>query len=235
MRKVIFLAVLLVLSFLSAKGVNASLITIDKEGNIIWNVLSYETPLAVPQKNLEVTSIKNTEGTNQLISLNRQGDKVSLKVGDDNEMDVTNVGGGLVEIEERADTKKIEIGLVENRFSIKEEGIIALSPFPIDIDPIENRLSIVTSSGKKYLGILPYEAIQIALRSKYINRVSGDMFEITEEERDISYSVVGERLINLFDLAKIPIPVTAKVSASSGEILSVDQPVWLKFIGFMFS
>jgi hypothetical protein len=38
--------------------------------------------------------------------------------------------------------------------------------------------------------------------------------------------------LNLFEL---DIPVSTSVSALTGEILSVDQPTWLKVLGFMFS
>jgi len=234
MKRLVFIIVLVFCFFISVKDIDASLITIDKNGNLIWKILAYETPLDVPQKNLEVTNVGNAGSANKLISLNRDGGKVSLKVGDEKELDVSNLGSDLIEIEERGDIKKIEIGLQNDKFSIKEGGIIALSSFPINIDPVESRLSIVTSTGKKYLGIFPYEAVQVALRSKYISKINS-VFDITEEDKDISYAITGEKVINLFNIVKIGIPVTAKVSASTGEILFVDQPIWLKFIGFMFS
>jgi hypothetical protein len=235
MRKVIFLTLFLLVFLFSARETHAALLTIDKSGKIIWNVLSYESSLSVPKNNLEVKSVTDNQETNKLISLNMEGEKVSLKVGEENELDVTNVPGDLVEIEERNDVKKIEIGVIENKFSIKEGGIVALSSYPINIDPVESRLSLLTPSGKKYLAIFPHEAVQIALRSKYVSKVEGDSFNINEEGKDISYLISGQKIINLFNVFKLGIPVTANVSASSGEILSVNQPIWLKFIGFMFS
>ena len=237
MKKMIFLCVITFLFFLSTRPAKASIIAIDKNGNITWKILAYESPLAleVPKQNLEVKNVTNTDSSNREISLTKEDGKVSLKVGENDTLDVTNMGDSLVEIEERGDIKKIEIGIKGDKFSIKEGEILALSSYPINIDPIENRLSVVTSSGKKYLGIFPYEAAQVALRSKYINKINQKTFDITEENRDISYLITGDRVINLFNIIKINIPVTTKISASTGEILSVEQPVWLKVLGFMFS
>ena len=237
MKKMIFFGVFLLSFFFLATPAKASIISIDKNGNIIWKILAYESPLAleIPKQNLEVKNVTNTDSFNREISLTKEDGKVSLKVGENDTLDVTNMGDSLVEIEERGDTKKIEIGIKGDKFSIKEGDILALSSYPINIDPVENRLSVVTPSGKKYLGIFPYEAAQVALRSKYINKINQKTFDITEEERDVSYLIAGDRVINLFNLIKINIPVTTKVSASTGEILSVEQPMWLKVLGFMFS
>src|SRR4030042_3992574 len=237
MKKMIFLCVITFLFFLSTRPAKASIIAIDKNGNITWKILAYESPLAleVPKQNLEVKNVTSTNSSNREISLSKEDGKVSLKVGDSDTLDVTNMGDSLVEIEERGDTKKIEIGIKGDKFSIKEGDILALSAYPINIDPVENRLSVVTSSGKKYLGIFPYEAAQVALRSKYISKINQKTFDITEENKDVSYLIAGDRVINLFNLIKINIPVTTKISASTGEILSVEKPMWLKVLGFMFS
>ena len=237
MKKMIFLCVITFLFFLSTRPAKASIIAIDKNGNITWKILAYESPLAleVPKQNLEVKNVTNTDSSNREISLTKEDGKERLKVGENDTLDVTNMGDSLVEIEERGDIKKIEIGIKGDKFSIKEGEILALSSYPINIDPIENRLSVVTPSGKKYLGIFPYEAAQVALRSKYINKINQKTFDITEENRDVSYLITGDRVINLFNIIKINIPVTTKISASTGEILSVEQPMWLKVLGFMFS
>src|SRR4030067_966830 len=170
MKKIIFLVVFLLSFFFLVTPAKASIISIDKNGNIIWKILAYESPLAleIPKQNVEVKNVTSTNSSNREISLSKEDGKVSLKVGDAETLDVTNMGDSLVEIEERGDIKKIEIG-------------------------------------------------------------------ITEENKDVSYLIAGDRVINLFNLIKINIPVTTKISASTGEILSVEQPMWLKVLGFMFS
>ena len=72
------------------------------------------------------------------------------------------------------------------------------------------------------------------LRSKKINRIGVDnKLNIIENDRELSYEVGGERVINLFNIVEYSVPVTVQVSASTGEILLVDQPTWLKVLGFL--
>jgi hypothetical protein len=236
MKKTIFVLSLAVFLILSAKEASASIILIDKNGEIVWKVLSSESSvaLAVPKQSLLVKDVADLGSADEEISLNRDEGKVSLRVGEEN-LDVTNLGNDLVEIEERGETKRVEIGLQGDKFSIIEGGITVLTSLSININPTENRLSIVTSTGEKFLNILPFEAAQVALRSRYLTKIDQKTFDLTEENKDISYSIAGQRVINVFNLIKLDIPVQTKVSASTGEILTVEQPTWLKVLGFVFS
>ena len=126
------------------------------------------------------------------------------------------------------------VGIKDNKFALEQEGAVALTDFPINIDPKENRLSVVTSSGRKYLAILPLEAVNTALRAKALTNLQGNL-TIVEDEKDVLYELTGIRKVNLFNFYNLEVPVTARVSASTGEVFTKDQPVWVRVLGFILS
>ena len=214
----------------------AALVSVDKVGTITVKVLGKETTLAVPEPaSLEVKSAGDSASTTNLISLAKEGDKVNLKVDGEETLDVTNWTEDLVEIEERENAKKIIITLVEGKFVITQEGVSATTAYPVSIDPEKNRFMVTTPSGEKYLAILPFEAMESVLRAKAVTKLSDNNFEITEEGKDLSYAVAGEKSLNLFNVYDLNLPIEAKVSASTGEILSTNEPVWLKLLSFFLS
>jgi hypothetical protein len=110
-----------------------------------------------------------------------------------------------------------------------------MTDFPINIRPKENELSVTTDSGAIFLSILPIEAAESALRSRFISRVSKKGIYLSEEEVGVlAYQVEGEKVFNFFNLFEYSIPVTTHVSASTGEILAVKGPEWFKIFSFLF-
>lgn len=232
-RLVSVVAIVFLLSFLWACPAEAGLIKIAKDGEIVWNVLSAEDSIALQIPKPSILSIKSVvesgDGGDDVI-LSREGDKINLKVGIGRELDVTNWSGDLLEVEERPDIKKLKISSKEGQFYIEQEGVTAGTSLPIKIDPKTSRFAVTTQTGDKYLAVLPYEAVQSSLRSRVLSEASGELIGIGEEGRDLSYSISGLKKINLFDIYTLQVKVTAKVSASTGEILKTDEPVWLKFL-----
>lgn len=238
-------ALFLLLFFLSSSVVAASLVTVKNDGEIVWAVLSSqdEVALEIPRRDfLEVKDISaGTKPSSDVkISLTRTTDGVLLKVESDleeKELDVTGYSDGLVEIEERAQSRQVRIGLDQDKFSIEQEGVVALTEFPLMIDSESAELSVVTISGTKYLSVLPLQAVESTLRSQVINRFSrGQRIPLVEGEHgELTYVIQGHRSINIFNLFNHKVPVSTYVSASTGEILSVDQPTWLKILGFLFA
>lgn len=238
MRKLLsfFFASFFLLTFF-AKEAEASLLTVEKDGQLVINVLASETnSLAVPKpSSLAVTSAADEQNPKNLISLAKDGGEVSLKIGKDKTFDVTSWKEDLVLIEERQDAKEISISLKDGFFVISQEGISAATEYSINVDPEENRLSLDTPTGEKYLAILPYEALESALRSRVISRAEDKHLQITEENKDLAYTINGEKSFNLFNVYNLVMPIEAKVSASTGEVLSTNEPVWLKLLGFFIS
>lgn len=220
----------------------ASLITVNGSGEVIFNVLSSEDQLAlsIPErKQIEVKEIAaERSANNSSISLSKEDGKIYLRVGEGEgakEMDVTTWQEDLVEIEEREGVKRIEILVEEEKFAIKQDEISAQTEYPISIKPEENKLSIETPSGEIYLSVFPVEAVESALRSRYVTRLPDRKIGISEKETGIlTYEVDGERQLGVLDFLDYGVPVTVHVSASTGEVVSVDQPTLLRVFGFLF-
>jgi hypothetical protein len=240
----LFTLIFLLFCFLTPPSVNAGLVLIDKQGEIVWRVLSSQDYIAlgIPKREtIEVKELaeKTTPSSDAKISLKRSGEKVFLNVeseGEEKELDVTNYEEELVEIEERGESQTVRIGVLDEKFSIEQRGVIALTHFPINIDSKSAELSVVTPSGARFLSMLPYGAVESVLRARVINKLTEDRkINLSEGDRgELLYTISGFRLIDVFDILSYPVDVTVKVSASTGEIVNIDQPLWLKVFGFIF-
>lgn len=230
------------LFFLGSSFADASILSINKDGEIVWKVLSEQdgVDLEVPVHSyIEVKKAgEESVDPKSSVELSKNGDKISLYVLKDNEkrqIDITSHNTDLIEVEERAEIQKISIGIKDDKFSLKQRGFFALTEFPIKIDPVSARLSIGTNSGDRFLSILPYEAVQGVLRTKLISRVDDNTLEIIEENRELQYSFSGEKVFNIFNFYEYAIPVSLKVSATTGETVLIEGPDWYKVIGFFLS
>ena len=220
----------------------ASIISVKENGEITWNVLSDQDSSDADVQTHSYIEVKrvgdDAVDPRTSIELSKAGNKVSLSVFKDNEkrqIDITNSNGNLIEIEERPETQKINIGIRDDKFSLQQRGIIALTDYPIKIDSQTANLTVGTDSGDRYLSILPYQAVQGVLRSKLISRVDENRLEIIEVDRELQYSFSGEKVFDIFGFFEYKIPVSIKVSASTGETVSIEGPTWYKVIGFFLS
>lgn len=174
------------------------------------------------------------------VSLARDGEKFVLSVKKDSQeksLDVTYASGDLIEIEERPEVRRVKIGISGSKFTIDEGGVLAITDFPIKIDAERAELSVITETGQRILPFLPKEALETLLRARVISRqiVNGSI-ELNEAGRgELAYNIQGEKELNLVNLLQLQVPVTSRVSAITGEIISIDQPKWLSIFGFLFS
>ncbi|CAN5339086.1 hypothetical protein BH10PAT1_BH10PAT1_4620 [soil metagenome] len=211
--------------FLSSNQAFAALITINAKGQAISQVLGDST--------IEVKKVADniSPTPDSQISLASVDGTVKL-----NGVDVTNVKDTLVEIEARSNSSELKIGQSNGKFNIEENGVIADTSFPITVDPAKNELTVDTNSGSRLLSVLPYEATLSLTRAKLINKVVNNKITLNESSNGVlQYEINGTRDVNLFNVASIKANVNSIVSASTGEIIKVDEPQWLKFFGFLFS
>lgn len=240
LMKRLFLVVFFFLLFSAASDVEASILVISKEGVVVWKVLSEETALVIPQHSfLEVKEIANSEPMpDASVSLKRDGEKITLRVATDDdkkELDVSGWKNDLVEIEERPETERIIIGLKEEGFSLEQRGIMALTDFSLNVDAKTAKLSALTSSGEKYISVLPFGAVESMIRAGLISRLlEGEKLYLTEQGRELAYKVRGEKVIDFFNIFSFSIPVTAQVSASTGQLLLIEEPKWFRVLNFLF-
>lgn len=227
---------------INASSAGASILVIGGEGAITWNVLSFDSSdLSIPERSsLEVKGLaKGKTDANSVVSLEKEtGGQISLTVASDNEkrkLDVSGIKEELIEVEERPTVERMTIGVYENSFSLMQKGIKALTEFPLSVNPKTAKIMIETPTGEKYLSILPYEAAETTLRTKWISKILNSQIKIIEEDREMQYQISGERVFNLLNIYEYSVPVEVRLSTSTGEVLSVKAPIWYKVIGFLLT
>ena len=238
MRKVVFLLSFILFFFLSSSAFASSLLRIDKEGNLTVNVLSAQSQIALglPRGGvLEIKKVANKMPEEGEIVLKREGEKYSLYFGENNSFDITNWKESVIQIEEKEENKSAEVILDNGEFALVQAGVRASIPFPIKVNPRQKKFQIETPYGDKNLAILPLEAALISLRSKSLSKLDEVPFELMEENKDIVYRIFGKKTINIFNLYKLDTGVVTKVSASTGEIIAVEEPLWLKLLSFFLT
>ncbi len=220
----------------------SSLVAVNRDGQIVLNVLSSQDSLALktPKRDsLEVVDVAGSETSDGKISLMREGAKVNLSIagsGGETNLDVTGITSEIIEVEERPQTQRIQISLEGENFVITQEGVSAITSFPIIVNPKTAELSVTTDTGVKYVAVLPSAAVESVLRAKIINNFpKGSKITLGETDGVLAYKISGEKILNLFNMMDYPVAVESVVSASNGEILKTNQPAWLQIISFMFS
>jgi hypothetical protein len=241
MRKQSFISIAIFLGafLIGAIPVKASIATIGKTGEVVLNVLSAQDN---GEGTSQMESLKVSKSSVEMgeadmpISLFRKDNKYLLNITGKNgekSFDVTNYQDKILEIEERPSVKKISISLSGNQFVIEQAGIKARTYFQINVEPQNSKITILTPTGYKFLSMLPWDAVNILIRSKAITSLSSDKtVDISEDMNgNLFYTISGIKQIGIKDVYTYDAPVSAKISVVNGEILEVDQPIWLKLLG----
>ena len=233
-----FFALVFITFLLFASEVDASFVFIDKDGRISVNVLASEdaVSLSVPgDKDITINKI-NEPGSDLegKITLKNTEEGVSLNIKDTQQYDVTNIKENLVEIEQRGDEKKVLISLNQGSFELRQDDFSVLTKNSVYIDAKKNKISVETQTGEKYLYIFPYDAVQSVLRAKALKWVYKIPFELTENNNDLSYKMEGYKNYNMFNIFNYKVPITAYVSASTGEVINTTAPAWLYIFDILF-
>jgi len=219
----------------------AALVTVRNDGRVVLNVLSSVNgfELGTNEGELEITSLPADDGDDSLVTLKREGEKVNLSVLGDSGisyLDVTSFKEKIVELERQRPVEEIGIYIEDGKFAIKQGGITALTDYSISVDPQDNELALKTSSGMKFLTVLPLDAVKSAMRAKVINGgIKENSIAIEEQESgELAYIINGKKVISIVSIFDFEIDVATKVSAQTGELISIDNPPWLKALAFLF-
>ena len=107
MRKILFSTFLILFLFGLSVPVKAEILTLKKDGEIIINVLSYQDIFGVVKnESLEIKDVLNSENSEikEKILLAKENGEYKLNILSNEgskELNVTNIKGDLIEIEER--------------------------------------------------------------------------------------------------------------------------------------
>jgi len=241
MRKILFTICLIFSFFIFFSPVKAEIVTLKENGEVVINVLSYQDSFGVVKnESLEIKDVLNSNESdiNEKILLANDDGEYKLNIVSNEgskELNVTNINGDLIEIEERPSVKNLKIGLKEGNFYLEEAGIVAVTTFPINIDSKNAEISVNTDSGEHFIAVSPVEAYQYVLRAKNISKLTSEDIVITERKLgEIAYEIPGEKTLNFFGLIKYDVPVKVSVSTLTGEITNLDTEVWMKVLNFFF-
>lgn len=239
-RLPLVLITLLALFFIPQKA-SAQILTVTPEGEIVFNVLSEESDTAIEIPRHSYIEVKRVgeEGVSEdsSVFLSKSGGKISLVVSSGNEtreLNVSSQNQALVEVEERPEIQKVLIGVLDDKFFLQQKGISAVTDYSVNVDAASANLSVLTPTGERFLSVLPKDAVDSALKTKIVSTISSNQVEIQEKEGEVQYKIDGTKVFDLFGFYAYKIPVTAFVSASTGEVLGIDSPTWFKYVGFLF-
>ncbi len=245
MKRILLFLTFILCLFIFPSEVEASLVTVNKDGEIVWNVLAYEKDISlqIPTRDsLKVDTLTPAPNPSPeaTISLKKEGEKVELQVSSnegDKKVDVTSFQENIVEIEERPEAQKVQIALVNGDFLISQKGISARTTFPIFINAKKKELSVQTSSGLRYLTILPFEAVENVVKANLLSRLEpqGEITLSENTQGELAYEIAGKKIIKPLDLFEFSIPIKASISASNGQILNKEGPLWFKIFGFLIT
>lgn len=221
----------------SASTADAALLTLTDKGELYWNVLGLTDE--IEKSALEIKKIADNINPNKIesVALINESGKIFVRFGDEEDkVDVTEYSEDIVEIEQTDSPSKVFIEATQSGFAIKQRGITAETSFPIKIDSTENKVTVETPTGTKLLSTLPYEAVRLLTNSNLISEVpNGEVNIIEKEQGEITYEVNGKKYITLFKILSFEVPIKAEVSATSGNVVNLDQPVWYALVGYFLS
>lgn len=145
----------------------------------------------------------------------------------------------LFKIVDRVDKSGIKIATAGGEILVARNQVGALSNFPLQVDLNTNQLIVTTPAGQKVVTILPDQAVQNMLAANVINRLGGQALAtaaLTEKVASISgvvqlglqnnipvYEIPGIRDFKLLGFIPVSTPVTAVVSAETGELITTQQ------------
>ncbi|EKD62006.1 MAG: hypothetical protein ACD_52C00324G0006 [uncultured bacterium] len=237
MRKVLpgFLLSALLFATSWSSVFSSGLVLINKEGQVIVNVLGVSS-----EEKLKIVSINaggsNVYSGNAQVSLTLSGQGVLVDITSDEGSKSLNASDWeeeIVEVEERGDVKKISIQKENDGFLISQGSVNAKTNFPIVIDSMRGELSVVTGTGSRHILRYPQEVTE-TLRNAKIVSVYDDVNILEGDKGELLYEVQGEKVVRVLGLFDVRGGVSVDVSASTGEVLKVDEPLWLKILGLIF-
>lgn len=238
MSKFTSVVFLIIFTLMFTQNASASVVKITNNGNMIVNVLGVtkDSVVDIPKNDdLKVINVAGSSSDPKSSILIAKADfGTSLSVSKNGKSESFSIEGDkdLVEVEERSEMQRVLISSSGRNFLIRQKGFTAQTGFEIAVDPLNANLSLKTPSGMKYLSILPREALDTLIRAKIITKFDAtENATLTEtQSADLVYEINGYKSLNLFNLYAYDVSVKSKVSAATGEVIYVDQPIWLNVV-----
>jgi len=220
------LAFLVALAIFFPKNTQAAIVSVDLDQEINLNVLGI-TNLALKTVSSKIEEVNLYEDNGKIVMNVGNGDRTS-------EMDLSGYEEEIIEIEKAREPERVSILADGSGFLIRQRGISAKTVYPLKFKSKEEEITVETESGERFVAVLPYEAVTQIIRSNIISDMEeGGRVELVErEEGELAYKINGKKEISLFRFLNIPVDVSAYVSALTGKVLEIEEPVWSRVLSF---
>ncbi len=149
----------------------------------------------------------------------------------------------LFKIVDRVDKSGIKIATAGGKLLISRNNIGATSNFPLQVDLNTNQLIVTTPAGTKVVTVLPDQAVQNMLAANVISRLGAPALkEATSTAQVIQlglknnipvYEIPGIKQFNLLGFIPVDRPITALVSADTGELINTEQSLLTRIIDLL--
>ena len=127
---------------------------------------------------------------------------------------------------EKTEEEKLSIKTVTPSAEGVSESISALTSEKLIVD--KSKLYVDTSEGEKQVKIMPEEAISKMEEETGIERldIKEEEIKLEVEKSALVYSIKGKKRAKLFFIIPVSMEVETKVSAETGNVVSVKKPWW---------
>ncbi len=216
-----------------------SLFVVLKNGTVQRNVLGDNTDIsATVQKVSQNIASAALEGVKE-IAIAEIENKTNIKIITDTstqDQTIPTAMTQLLEIEGDRSSDKVTVTKLSDGYGISQKGITAKTSFTVTIKPQEQEIYVNSGEVQKKLTVLPSEAVKKVVSIGAINILPKDgIISLESDGNNLNYLVKGERVVQIFQIAKLVVPVSTSVSATTGEVTVTDQPRWLSLFGFVLS
>lgn len=135
----------------------------------------------------------------------------------------------------------------DNQLSVTKNQVTAVTDFPLSIDIATKQLIITTPDGQKTVTILPDQAVQNLLATGIINTLEQNTDTTTQEQsttftgdvkleirnNEVVYKVNGVKTHRMLGFIPVTTPVTAFVSADTGDTVAKQQSVLTNIVDLL--
>lgn len=191
-------------------------------------VLAAALLLALPVLNLKVTSRPDGEVKGVLIS--KGGDSKGVEIKEIKKIEKVEVVKKEVKKIKKAETEtELEIEVREATSSGKNKFE---SKFPLSV--VGGQLMVATPGGFMPIRILPDRAARIATTAGVQNKIEKIELVQNQNKQNI-FRIKGKKTGKLLGIIPVSAETETEVSAESGLIQSVNQPLWLRLFSSLIS
>lgn len=155
----------------------------------------------------------------------------------------------IVKIVDRLDKTGIKIATEGGKLLVTRNQIGALSNFPLQVDLNTNQLIVTTPTGTKTVTTLPDQAVQNMLAANVISRLGPQAIVEAAKTGQVAtvsgiiqlglrndvpvYEIPGIRDFKLLGFILVSAPVTAVVSAETGDLVTTEQPLITRIVDLL--